>query len=46
MSIMSLEMQTHRDGSTQDEQDSGWWESVKIVLQALALAMVDRKSVV
>jgi signal peptidase I len=40
--MMSLDMQTRRDGSTSEDPDSGWWESVKIVLQALALAMVVR----
>jgi signal peptidase I len=35
---MSFDLQTRTD----DEPDSGWWESVKIVLQALALAMVVR----
>jgi signal peptidase I len=38
---MSLEMQTRGDSSS-DDQDSGWQESVKIVLQALALALVVR----
>jgi signal peptidase I len=35
---MSVELQSRTD----DEPDSGWWESVKIVLQALVLAMVVR----
>jgi signal peptidase I len=35
---MSLESRT----SYGDDTDNGWWESVKIVLQALALAMVVR----
>ncbi len=38
---MSLETQTRPDASS-DDHDSGWKESVKIVLQALALAMVVR----
>jgi signal peptidase I len=42
MSNMSLESQTHREASTGEEPDSGWWESIKIVLQALALAMIVR----
>jgi signal peptidase I len=38
---MSLETQTRQDAGS-DDQDSGWQESVKIVLQALALALVVR----